>query len=65
MKNKCVLADLTLAKLVAIFAGLEYAGLLYMARSVGESPRGATHQSSCPASVHHSGMGLASSRIHL
>jgi hypothetical protein len=50
--------------LTAIFAGLEPAGLLYMARCSGESPCDASCQSGCPMSIHRHKMGLASGRIH-
>jgi hypothetical protein len=47
------------SRLVAIFAGLEFAKLLYLQRFSGESPGYTSRQSSCPMSVHHRGMGPA------
>jgi hypothetical protein len=41
------------SRLVAIFAGLEFARLLYLQRFSGESPGYTSRQSSCPMSVHH------------
>jgi hypothetical protein len=51
-------------RLAAIFAKLEFAGLLNLVRFAGKSPDDASSQSGRPTSVHRSGMGPASGRIH-
>jgi hypothetical protein len=56
---------LDLGGLAAIFAGLAPIELLNLERFAGENPGCASCQSSCPTFVHHYGMGLASSGIHL
>jgi hypothetical protein len=45
--------------LAAIFAGLEFAGLLYILRFGGERPGYTSFKSGCPISIHRHGMGLA------
>jgi hypothetical protein len=50
--------------LAAIFAGLEFAGFLYLMRFEGKSPGYASLKSGCPTSVHRRGMGLASGGIY-
>ncbi len=51
--------------LAALFARLEFVGLLYLQRFAGKSPGYASGQSSCPTSLHRRGMGLASSGKYL
>jgi hypothetical protein len=50
---------------VAIFAGLEFAELLYLARFAGERPGNNSRQFERPISVHRLGMGPASGDIFL
>jgi hypothetical protein len=50
--------------LAAIFARLEFAGLLYLARFAGERPSKNSRKFEYTMSVHRSGMGLASSGIY-
>ncbi len=71
MRKICLLADSALAVsgisifggLAAIFAGLEFEGLLYIMRFSGGSPGFASLKSGHPTSVHHRGMGPASGSI--
>jgi hypothetical protein len=51
--------------LAAIFAGLEFAGLLYLAHFAGERPGNNSRQFERPISIHHRGMGTASGDIYL
>ncbi len=51
--------------LAAIFAGLEFAGLLYLARFAGERLDNNSRQFERPISVHRRGMGPASGGIYL
>jgi hypothetical protein len=51
--------------LAAIFAGLEFAGLLYITRFAGKSPGYASLKSGRPISVHRRGMWPASGGIYL
>jgi hypothetical protein len=53
-----------LADLAAIFAGLEFGGLLYLQHFTAKRPGYASRSSGCPASVHRYGMGLASGNIY-
>jgi hypothetical protein len=51
--------------LAAIFAGLEFAGLLYMMRFAGESPGYASFKSEPPTSVHPRRIGPVRGGIYL